>query len=117
MDVLEGRVEIPGGDFELDVPQLVKVVRDNGFTVGSLQINATGILERTNTGYAFMLQESNARYLLNQNAVLDQLLAQSQDAETPFNIFGTVVIPPPKGEPVPDEPVGSLTLEKFVAVQ
>ena len=117
MDVLEGRVEIPGGDFDLDVPRLVKVVRDNGFTISSLKIKASGKVKKSETGYTFVVDETKLRYPLNQNDVLNRLLEQSQETETPFNILGTVVIPPPKGEAVPEAPVGSLTLEMFVLVQ
>ena len=114
MDVLEGRVEIPGGDFDLEVPRLVKVVRDNGFTISSLKIKATGTVETTNAGYVFVVRETNAHYSLNRNDMLNKLLDQSQKTDTPFSILGRVVIPPPKGEAVPDDPVGSLTIEMFV---
>jgi len=114
VDVLEGRVEIPGGDFDLNVPKLVKVVRDNGFTISSLKIKATGTVKTTKAGYVFVVSETNARYSLNRNDMLSKLLDQSQKTNKPFDILGTVVIPPPKGEAVPDDPVGSLTIEMFV---
>ena len=116
MDVLEGRVEIPGGEFELDVPRLVKVVQDRGFTARSLKIKATGTVEKTKGGYTFVMGETNVRFPLNQDDVLKRLLDQSQNTETPFSILGKVVIPPPEGEAAPEAPVGSLTIERFVFV-
>ncbi len=116
MDVLEERVEIPGGEFELDVPRLVKVVRDRGFTPRSLKIKATGTVEKTKGGYTFVVGETNVRFSLNQDDILKRLLGQSHNSETPFKILGRVVIPPPKGEAVSEALVGSLTIERFVFV-
>ena len=116
MDVLEERVEISGGEFELDVPRLVKIVRDSGFTPRSLKIKATGTIERTKEGYTFVVGETNVRFPLNQNDILKRLLDQSRYSETPFSILGRVFIPPPKSEAVTEAPVGSLTIERFVFV-
>ncbi len=116
MDVLEERVEIPGGEFELDVPRLVKIVRDGGFTPRSLKIKATGTVERTKKGYTFVVGQTNLRFPLIQDDVLKHLLDQSRYSETQFSILVKVVIPPPNGEVVPEAPVGSLTIERFVFV-
>ena len=116
MDVLEERVEISGGEFELDVPRLVKVVRDNGFNPRSLKIKATGTVEKTELGYTFVVGHTNVRFPLIQDHVLKRLLNQSQYSEAPFKILGRVVIPPSKSEELPVAPVGSLTIEKFVFV-
>ena len=116
MDFLEERVEILGGEFELDVPRLVKEVRDRGFTPRSFKIKATGTIERTKEGYTFVVGKTNVRFSLNQDDVLKRLLNQSQYTEMPFKILGRVVIPPHKSEEVPVAPVGSLTIERFVFV-
>ena len=116
MDVLEERVEIPGGDFELDVPKLVEIVRDKGFNARSIKIKATGTVEKTNRDYTFVVGHTNLRFPLIQDDVLKRLLNQSQNSETQFKILGRVVIPPHKSEEVPVAPVGSLTIERFVFV-
>jgi len=114
VDVLEERVEILGGEFEFDVPRLVKVVRDRGFTPRSLKIKATGTVEKTERGYTFVVGYTSLRFPLIQDDVLKRLLNQSPNSETPFDILGRVVIPPHKSEEVPVAPVGSLTIERFV---
>ena len=116
MDFLEERVEILGGDFELDVPKLNKEVRDRGFTPRSLKIKATGTVEKTESGYTFVVGHTNLRFPLIQDNSLKRLLNQSQYSEIPFKILGRVVIPPHKGEAIPEAPVGSLTIERFVFV-
>ena len=114
VDVLEGRVEIPATDLELDVLKLVKVVRDNGFTASNLKIKAMGRVVKTDTGHTFVVGQTNVRYPMNENDVLKRLLEQSRKMDIPFSILGSVVIPPPKGEGEPEAPVGSLTIENFV---
>ncbi|MCH8905067.1 MAG: hypothetical protein IIA45_14265 [Bacteroidetes bacterium] len=116
MDILEERVEILGGEYELDVPKLVKVVQDRGFTAKSLKIKAIGTVEKTEGRYTFVVGKTNLRFPLIQNDVLKQLLNQPQNLETPFSILGRVVIPPPKSEEMPGAPVGSLIIERFVFV-
>jgi len=116
VDFLEERVEILGGEFELNVPRLVKEVRDRGFTPKSVKIKATGTIEKTERGYTFVVGHTNLRFPLIQDNVMKRLLNQSQYTEAPFKILGRVVIPPPKSEEVPVAPVGSLTIERFVFV-
>jgi len=116
VDFLEERVEISGGEFELDVPRLVEIVRDRGFTPRSLKIKATGTVEKTELGYMFVVGHTNPRFPLIQDDVLKRLLNQSQYTEMPFKILGRVVIPPSKSGAVTEAPVGSLTIERFLFV-
>ncbi|MBN4081111.1 hypothetical protein JYT44_01970 [Caldithrix abyssi] len=114
---MEGRIEIPGGDYNLEVPTLVKVVQDNGFTISSLKFKATGRVEKSEKGFEFIVQKTNVRYILNPNDSLEKLLEQSRKTSTPFSILGKVVIPPPKGEADPKLPLGSVTIENFTPVR
>ena len=109
VDFLEERVEILGGEFELDVSRLVKEVRDRGFTPRSLKkVDGTGdVAIEVNDGIAELSARKGESLGIEE---LDEAVGKA--GFTPRGITITVVghLEEMAGYPALHVPVGDITL-------